>query len=58
MRMPCNKPNTCRVLQFFAPGTRNAHAPGTVGGWGSGEYIFWGIGKNPKVFDKTFDEKS
>ena len=39
-------------------GARNARAPGTVGGWGSGEYIFWGIGKNPKVFDKKFDEKS
>ena len=58
MRMPCNKPKTCQFLQFSVPRARNAHAPGAIDGWGSGEYIFWGIGKNPKVFDKKFDEKS
>ena len=46
------------VLQFFVRTTTLAMNGGVLSGFLATTCIFWVIGKNPKVFDKKFDEKS
>ena len=58
MKWPGNKPQNLMKSQFSVPRKGLAMNGGVLSGFLATTYIFWVIGKNPKVFDKKFDEKS
>ena len=58
VKWPGNKPQNFMKSQFSVCGKGLAMNGTVLSGFQATTYIFWVIGKNPKVFDKKFDEKS
>ena len=54
----CNKPSKFPKMKFFANTVRKQMNGNVMSGFSSTSWFSAIIGKNPKVFDKKFDEKS